>query len=461
MPATARACFGKWGLGEEGSEGVPNRQGFDEFFGYLNQHHAHNYFPAYLYRNGDRVPQPNVVPPVEDPAADRFGGEYGVGYATGKGAYSAEVIHEEALKFLDESAAEPFFLYYATTLPHVNNQAGRRPGGTSEVPGTAYGDDYAPDYGEFADREGWDETTKGHAAMIALLDRQVGEIAAKVDALGLGESTLIVFTSDNGPLLEGGHDASQFTGPGPLNGYKRALTEGGIRVPTIAAGPATSPPARSATTSPTSATFSPPPRTWRASHRRTVWTPISFAPTLLGRDDRQAAHDHLYWEFYEQGSKQAVRRGDWKAVFRPLGSTTPALYDLSTDLGETRDVAAEHPGVVAEMVKIAAAEHVPDPNWTAKGRTRRTPPAPTAGPRRGDRAAVVAGAPPVRRRAFSHSARTRPRPTPQRSNSSASRSSTGRSASGGTSAARRYATLPSEETFSRASAESRRFRCSG
>ena len=362
--------FGKWGLGEEGSEGVPNRQGFDEFFGYLNQHHAHNYFPAYLYRNGDRVPQPNVVPPVEDPAADRFGGEYGVGYATGKGAYSAEVIHEEALKFLDESAAEPFFLYYATTLPHVNNQAGRRPGGTSEVPGTAYGDDYAPDYGEFADREGWDETTKGHAAMIALLDRQVGEIAAKVDALGLGESTLIVFTSDNGPLLEGGHDASQFTGPGPLNGYKRALTEGGIRVPTIARWPGH---VAAGSISDHVAYFGDFFAT--AADLAGVEPPygldsVSFAPTLLGFDDRQAGHDHLYWEFYEQGSKQAVRKGDWKAVFRPLGSTTPALYDLSTDLGETRDVAAEHPGVVAEMVKIAAAEHVPDPNWTAKGRVK-------------------------------------------------------------------------------------------
>ena len=357
--------FGKWGLGGERDEGHPNDQGFDEFFGYLDQHHAHNYYPAFLHRNRDRVPQPNVVPP----GATGGNAEFGAGYATAKGAYSADVIHAEALDFLDASAEGPFFLYYAATLPHVNNQAGRRPGGASEVPGSAYGEDYAPDYGAFADRPGWDDNTRGHAAMIALLDRQVGELTAKIDVLGLAESTLIVFTSDNGPMTEGGHDTSKFTATGPLTGYKRALTEGGIRVPTIARWPGH---VAAGSTSDHVAYFGDFFAT--AADLAGVAPPygldsISFAPTLLGRDDRQAEHDHLYWEFYEQGSKQAVRRGDWKAVFRPLGSTTPALYDLSTDLAETRDVAADHPEIVAEMVRIAAAEHVPDPNWTAKGRT--------------------------------------------------------------------------------------------
>ena len=361
--------FGKWGLGEEGSEGVPNEQGFNEFFGYLNQHHAHNYYPAFLYRNRERVPQPNVVAPTEGGKMDdRFGGLYGAGYATEKGAYSAEVIHAEALDFIENSADEPFFLYYATTLPHVNNQATRRPGGASEVPGLAYGEDYAPDYGPFADRDDWDDNTKGHAAMIALLDRQVGELVAKVDELGLAESTLIVFTSDNGPLVEGGHDPEPFDAPGPLNGYKRSLTEGGIRVPTIARWPGH---VEAGTTSNHVGYFGDLFAT--AADLAGTEPPygldsVSFAPTLLGFDDRQAEHDYLYWEFYEQGSKQAVRKGDWKAVFRPLGSRTPALYDLSTDLGETRDVAADHPEVVAEMVKIAAAAHVPDPNWEPKGR---------------------------------------------------------------------------------------------
>ena len=363
--------FGKWGLGEEGSEGAPNRQGFDEFFGYLNQHHAHNYYPAFLYRNEERVPQPNVVPAADAAKNNpRMNDLYGEGYATTKGAYSADVIHAEALRFLDESAAGPFFLYYATTLPHVNNQAARRPGGASEVPGSAYGDVYAADYGPFADRAGWDDNTKGHAAMIALLDRQVGELTAKIDALGLAESTLIVFTSDNGPMTEGGHDASKFAATGPLRGYKRALTEGGVRVPTIARWPGHVP---AGATSGHVAYFGDFFAT--AAELAGVAPPygldsISFAPALTNRPALQKEHDHLYWEFYEEGSKQAVRKGNWKAIFRPLGSPTPELYDLAADLGETRDVAAEYPEVVAEMVKIAAAEHVPDPNWVPQGRVK-------------------------------------------------------------------------------------------
>ena len=375
--------FGKWGLGEEGSEGAPNNQGFDEFFGYLNQHHAHNYYPAFLYRNGQRVPQPNVVPPAASAKDNpRMNDLYGEGYATEKGAYSADVIHAEALEFLENSASEPFFLYYASTLPHANNQARRRPGGGSEVPGTAYGDGYAPDCGAFADRTDWDDPTKGHAAMIALLDRQVGEIAAKIEDLGLTQSTLIVFTSDNGPHTESGHDVTQFTATGPLTGFKRTLTEGGIRVPTIACWPGH---VQAGTESDLIAYFGDFFAT--AGELAGVEPPygldsISFAPTLMGFDARQERHDHLYWEFYEQGSKQAVRKGDWKAVFRPLGSRTPALYDLSTDLAERRDVAGEHPAIVAEMVRIAAAEHVPDPNWTPLGRVKN----PTGADRSGGKA---------------------------------------------------------------------------
>ena len=357
--------FGKWGLGEAGSGGEPNAQGFDEFFGYLNQHHAHNYYPAFLYRNREVVSQPNVVPQGETGGDSLFG----AGYATEKGAYSADVIHAEALKFLDDSAGSPFFLYYATTLPHINNQASRRPGGGSEVPGRTYGPDYAPDYGAFADRDGWDDNTKGHSAMIALLDRQVGELTAKIDALGLAENTLIVFTSDNGPLTEGGHDLSQFTATGPLTGYKRSLTEGGIRVPTIARWPGR---VAAGTESDHVAYFGDLFAT--AAELAGAEPPygldsVSFVPTLLG-EGGQAEHDHLYWEFYERGSKQAVRKGRWKAIFRPLGSRTPALYDLANDLAETRDVATDHPDVVAEMIGIAADEHVPDPNWTPQGRVQ-------------------------------------------------------------------------------------------
>jgi uncharacterized sulfatase len=351
--------FGKWGLGEPGSEGTPLKQGFDEFFGYLNQHHAHNYYPSFLYRNEEVIELPNVVPP-----GDRAGGEslFGAGYATEKNVYSADLIQEEALKFIDDSAEEPFFLYYAATLPHANNQGHRDHGGKAEVTGGQ-----TPDYGAFADREDWDEATKGHAAMIAYLDRQVGEVVAKVDELGLAQSTLIIFTSDNGPHVESKQDTSQFNATGPFTGYKRTLTEGGIRVPTIACWPGHVP---AGTTTDHVGYFGDFFAT--AADLAGVEAPygldsVSFAPTLMGREEDQQQHDHLYWEFYEQGSKQAVRKGDWKAVFRPMGSTTPALYDLSKDPAEQRDLAADHPEVVAEMVRIAADEHVPDPRWTPSG----------------------------------------------------------------------------------------------
>jgi len=361
--------FGKWGLGEPGSEGVPNKQGFDEFFGYLNQHHAHNYYPAFLYRNEKVVEQPNVVP--DQPSGNpRMNDLFGVGYATEKYAYSANVIQREALQFVENSADKPFFLYYASTLPHANNQAGRRPGGGSEVPGVSYGENYQPDYGAFADRDDWDDATKGQAAMIALLDKQVGELTAKIEELGLSESTLIIFTSDNGPHDESRHDLSQFNPTGPLTGLKRTLTEGGIRVPTIACWPGHVAAGTSSDHPAYFGDFFATAADLAGAEAPYGLDSVSFAPTLRGLPDQQVEHDHLYWEFYEQGSKQAVRKGNWKAVFRPLGSKTPALYDLSTDLAEKNDVAAEHPEIVAEMVKIAASEHLPDPNWAPKGQVR-------------------------------------------------------------------------------------------
>ena len=347
--------FGKWGLSDEGTEGGPNEQGFDEFFGYLNQHHAHNYYPAYLFRNGERVNLPNVVP---------GNGPFGTGVASKKVVYSADLIQDEALAFIEENKAEPFFLYYAATLPHANNEARRNVRDGAEVTGGA-----EPDYGPYAEVD-WDEPTKGHAAMIDLLDRQVGEIVDKLDELGLTESTVLCFTSDNGPHAESGHDPQFFRASGPLRGLKRTLTEGGIRVPMIASWPGHVLPG---TESDHVGYFGDLFATAADLSGGTApygLDSLSFAPTLLptGRYGTQAAHPFLYWEFYEQGGKQAVRAGRWKAVFRPIGSTTPALYDLAGDVGETTDVAADHPDVVADLTAIAAREHVPDPAWTPRGR---------------------------------------------------------------------------------------------
>ncbi|MFQ5732514.1 MAG: arylsulfatase [Planctomycetaceae bacterium] len=201
---------GKWGLGHEGSAGIPTKQGFDYFFGYLDQHHAHNYYPSFLIRNGKRVLLKNVVP---------HEGKYGQGVASKKLQYSHDLIAEEALRFIDRNKDRPFFLYLPVTLPHANNEA-RRKG--MEI----------PDLGKYRDKD-WPEPQKGLAAMIGRLDRDVGRVVARLKKHGIDENTVIIFTSDNGPHSEGGNNSRYFNSNGPLRGQKRDLYEGGIRVPTI------------------------------------------------------------------------------------------------------------------------------------------------------------------------------------------------------------------------------------
>ena len=206
----ATGCFGKWGLGHEGSEGVPTRQGFDAFFGYLDQAHAHNYYPSFLVRGTERVDLANVVPQE---------GPRGQGVATEKRQYSPDLIFEEALAFVRAQRSRPFFLYLPTTIPHANNEA-RRAG--MEV----------PDWGEYASRD-WPDPQKGLAAMIGRLDDQVGRLLALLAELDIDRRTIVMFTSDNGPHAEGGNDPQFQDSNGPLRGIKRDLYEGGIRVPLL------------------------------------------------------------------------------------------------------------------------------------------------------------------------------------------------------------------------------------
>ncbi len=284
----ATGMFGKWGLGEPDTTGIPNRQGFDEWFGYLNQHHAHNYYPDYLWKNEQKVPLENVV-------KDNV--------ATTRAAYSADLITREALDFLDRHAQRRFFLYLPFTLPHANNEAGKA---GMEVPSDA---PYTA--------EPWPQPQKNHAAMITYLDAQVGKVLAKLAELKLADDTIVFFTSDNGPHREGGADPEFFHSSGPLRGFKRALYEGGIRVPMIVRWPGKITP-RSVSSQvwafwdalPTLAELAgaAPPAGLDG---------ISMVPALLGERSAgraQQDHEYLYWEFSEKGFAQAVPIGDWKAV---------------------------------------------------------------------------------------------------------------------------------------------------
>lgn len=341
----ATALVGKWGLGEEEHPGFPLRKGFDHFFGYLNQTHAHNYYPEFLWRNAEKVKLRNVVKkPQKSP--DSPGG-----WATEKVEYSHDLIVEEAFRWIRQHQGGPFFLYLAVTLPHANNEAAAALGNGAEV----------PDLGEYAGKD-WPEPDKGHAAMISRLDRDVGRLMGLLRELGIAEKTLVLFSSDNGPHQESRQDLSRFNPSGPLRGIKRDLYEGGIRVPTIAWWPGM---VRPGVTDHVGyfGDFMATACELAGAEPPADLDSISFVPTLRGESSRQKRHDFLYWEFYEQGSRQAIRKENWKAVRQPMFTGKTELYDLSADPGERKDLAAERPEVVAEMEGLMKAAHVPHPGW--------------------------------------------------------------------------------------------------
>ena len=345
----ATALIGKWGLGDMRPEteiGMPNRQGFDYFFGYANQVHAHNYYPEFLWRNEEKVRLRNKVKRVP-PAYGRFQG----GAATKRVDYSHDLIAEESLQWIRGHKDRPFFLYLALTIPHANNEASKLFGDGAEV----------PDYGLYANQD-WPNPDKGQAAMITRMDRDVGRILDLLQELNIADNTLVIFSSDNGPHDESRHNTQRFDPSGPLRGMKRDLYEGGIRVPTIAWWPGTIEPG---STSDHIGYFGDLMAT--ACDLAEVETPagldsISFLPALKGQGSRQKQHDYLYWEFYELGGRRAVRWGHWKAV-RPLWNAPINLYDLSGDLGERHNIADKHSDVVQKMAGMMEAAHTPSPDW--------------------------------------------------------------------------------------------------
>lgn len=312
---------GKWGLGEPDSTGIPNLQGFDHFYGYLNQKHAHNYYPDYLWRNKEKVPLPNVV--VKE------------GYATKKVKYSHDLVTAEAIKFIEQNQAKPFFLYLAYTLPHANNELGKAKGNGMEVPSDA---PYT--------NEPWPQVHKDHAAMITYLDRDIGQIMDLLQRLNLDDDTIVVFSSDNGPHAEGGANPTFFQSAGPLRGFKRSLHEGGVRVPMLVRWTGK---IKANTTSDHLCAFwdfMPTAAELAGAKAPNKFDGLSIVPTLLGKPG-QKQHQFLYWEFHENGFHQGVRMGDWKAVRHNLGKLE--LYNLKSDLGEKNDIAGTQAEIVAQI----------------------------------------------------------------------------------------------------------------
>ena len=350
------ALIGKWGLGDIGAaeSGLPRKHGFDYFFGYLNQGHAHNHFPAFLWRNEQRVELPNVVTPM---------GDRGAGYATEAKVYADDLFADEALKFVSENKAGPFFLYWSMVIPHANNERSRILGDGAHV----------PDYGPYAGKD-WPAQDKGHAAMITRLDSYVGRMLDALRQQGLAEKTLVIFTSDNGPHNESKHDLTRFNPSGPLAGIKRSLTDGGIRVPFIAWWPGKVAPG---TESAHVGYFGD----WMATAADLAGAPmpaerdsLSLVPTLVGQAGAQKRHEFLYWEFHEGGFKQAALYQErWKGI-RSGGPNAPVvLYDLQNDIAEQANVAAQHPEIAEKIGAYLQTARTELPEWEPRWQSQKKP----------------------------------------------------------------------------------------
>jgi arylsulfatase A-like enzyme len=343
----ATGLIGKWGLGEADSEGAPWKQGFDYFYGFLNQTHAHNHFPDHLWRNQERVPLKNDLVPV--------GTVPGVGYATQPRQYATDLFFEEAETFISRHQGRPFFLYLALTVPHANNERSRMLGDGQEV----------PDYGAYADRD-WSDATKGQAAMISRMDTAVGRLMRHLRALGLEDNTIVIFTSDNGPHREGGphYDPAFFNSSGGLRGLKRDLTEGGIRVPFLVRWPGV---VAAGSLSHHVGYFGDVLVTFGELAGAEV--PVkhdgrSLVPVLRGEPAAVRPHEYLYWEFYERAFVQAVLlEGRWKGIRRATGEPEFELYDLRHDLAESRNLAGAEPDRVRQLGQLMDTAHVPNAHW--------------------------------------------------------------------------------------------------
>jgi arylsulfatase A-like enzyme len=348
------ALIGKWGLGNvgEAEEGLPRKHGFDYFYGYLSQHHAHNHFPDYLWRNETKEPLSNVIVPV---------GEDGAGYATEAVHYADDLFTEDALKFVSENKARPFFLYWSMVIPHANNERARELGDGAHV----------PDYGPYADKD-WPKQDKGQAAMITRLDSYVGRMMEHLKSLSLADNTLVIFTSDNGPHNESKHDLERFAPNGPYTGIKRSLTDGGIRVPFIAWWPGRVKPGETGHVGyfpdfmPTAAELAAAPAPEKTDG-------LSLVPLLSGKAEEQRRHEFLYWEFHEGGfSQAALYQGRWKGI-RTGGPDAPVkLFDQENDVAELTNVADKHPDIASRIggylktARTALPEW--EPQWKAGGR---------------------------------------------------------------------------------------------
>lgn len=347
-------AIGKWGLGMANTTGDPNRQGFDYFYGYLDQKQAHNFYPTHLWENGkwDTLDNPFIYVhrPIPKNSPDTA-----FDYYKGKD-YSLTKMAEKTLHFIRQHKNEPFFLYLPYTGPHVSLQAPDE--AVKEYIGLF---DEKPYYGEhgYAPAK---YPLSTYAAMITYMDAQVGKIMALLKELKLDDNTIVMFSSDNGATFNtGGVNTEFFNSVGGLRGRKQDLYEGGIREPFIARWPGKIPAGKVSDLISVQVDMMA-----TLSDITGVKAPendgISFLPTLLGKEEQQKKHTYLYFEFPEKGGQVAIRMGRWKGVKSNMKKNKHApweLYDLAMDEKETTDIASQHPELVQQFERILQKEHQP------------------------------------------------------------------------------------------------------
>ncbi len=320
------ATMGKWGMGMFDTPGSPLKNGIDHFFGYNCQRHAHSYFPTYLYNDDQRIAIP-----------ENANGK--------KQVYAQNLIQQDVLKWVDRNAGGPFFLFYAVTLPH----------GKFEI----------DDQGIYKNRQ-WTEREKNYAAMVTRLDSDLGGLVELLKKKGIARKTLIVFAGDNGssfnPKTPIGNRFNQ-TMDGKLRGFKRGMYEGALRQAAFAWWPGTVPAGR--VTDEPWAFWDLLPTFAELAHAKlpTGSQPDGYSLVDFLKGGPAPTRDYFYWELHEgRNHIQAIRWGDWKAV-RPKASGPVELYDLAKDVGETTNLAAEHPELVARAVALMNGARTPDPDW--------------------------------------------------------------------------------------------------
>ena len=348
------SAFGKWGLGSIGSTGDPQAQGVDQFYGYNCQLLAHSYYPDHLWDNDKRIELTDNCDEVP----------------YGQGTYSQDLIHGKALEFLEDAAkdGEPFFMWYPTVIPHaelivpedsiIQKFRGVYPekpfkGTDQGMPGFRQGGYVSQEYPHAT-----------FAAMVYRLDVYVGQIVDKLKELGLYDNTIIIFSSDNGPHMEGGADPDFFDSNGPWRGYKRDVYEGGIRVPMIVAWPDHIKPGTETDFMCSFWDLMPTLRELTGMNVSDDMDGVSLLPLWEGRRG-QKEHEYLYFEFQELGGRQAVRQGPWKLVHMAVRTENARyeLYNLDSDPGETEDVAELYPEVVERLQGIRREAHIPNPDF--------------------------------------------------------------------------------------------------